>query len=520
MSDPSFAHSARSWGLRRIRSRIDSRLFFTPPKSTLPPNQNHLVMMEQSIGRQTSALHQSSSLPSPSSDNRHSCYLQHQSEPPSRSTTVSASEVLVANIVAPHDGLALDLHSGTMSQPNNNNIMSIPGRSPGRRHFGSQNQSSVHPNFHQTSASPSTAGCAGPPVLEQLPRRKKQHMGELDTIVVRGKRGTNGFNSIGTAQTSPQSLTDGRRDMRGTATRQGNGGPGMVSSNNEDSQSIILQTRSKMKSAPTDFTNDHPMVNCTNTGDGSNQIQPGLRIEQFSRSTVPGASTSGMMDYDMTTSNYAMNVIPNDPQEGVMKVKAEGGFAPQWNETKTKAGKERKRLPLACTACRRKKIRCSGEKPTCKHCIRSRVPCVYKQSARKAAPRTDYMAMLDRRLKKMEERLLKCIPKDEASAAVAVTGRSVVKPTASVYSKKRTVDMAFAAKELDEWSKRSAKAYRGNGAEKQTVTQGIQADNIDDGSGALPAPDVQIHLADVYFEYLYGQAYFLLHKPSFMKRLR
>lgn len=51
------------------------------------------------------------------------------------------------------------------------------------------------------------------------------------------------------------------------------------------------------------------------------------------------------------------------------------GVIPPWSELKTKAGKERKRLPLACIACRRKKIRCSGEKPACKHCLRSRIPC-------------------------------------------------------------------------------------------------------------------------------------------------
>src|SRR6185295_19313495 len=86
---------------------------------------------------------------------------------------------------------------------------------------------------------------------------------------------------------------------------------------------------------------------------------------------------------------------------------------PPWSEMKTKAGKERKRLPLACIACRRKKIRCSGEKPACKHCLRSRIPCVYKVTTRKAAPRTDYMAMLDKRLKRMEDRVIKLIPKDE-----------------------------------------------------------------------------------------------------------
>ncbi|KAL8671359.1 MAG: hypothetical protein Q9168_004141 [Polycauliona sp. 1 TL-2023] len=52
-----------------------------------------------------------------------------------------------------------------------------------------------------------------------------------------------------------------------------------------------------------------------------------------------------------------------------------------------RSGKDRKRLPLACIACRRKKIRCSGDKPACKHCLRSRIPCVYKNTMRKAAPK-------------------------------------------------------------------------------------------------------------------------------------
>ena len=121
---------------------------------------------------------------------------------------------------------------------------------------------------------------------------------------------------------------------------------------------------------------------------------------------------------------------------------------PPWSELKTKAGKERKRLPLACIACRRKKIRCSGEKPACKHCLRSRIPCVYKVTTRKAAPRTDYMAMLDKRLKRMEERIIKIVPKEEQDNTVSVT-RAVVKPAIpgtipvrSSTSKKRAADEA------------------------------------------------------------------------------
>lgn len=198
-----------------------------------------------------------------------------------------------------------------------------------------------------------------------------------------------------------------------------------------------------------------------------------------------------------------------------------GGERPAWSELKTKAGKERKRLPLACIACRRKKIRCSGEKPACKHCSRSRIPCVYKVTTRKAAPRTDYMAMLDKRLKRMEDRVIKTIPKDETRDMAAI-GRSVVRPgapaQASRAQKKRTADEAFTS-EMEQWS-------HGNHGLQDTfpVSRESRAAEgpslLTEGAEFLPSLEIQEHLAEVFFDCVYGQSYLLLHKPSFMRRLR
>ncbi|EGC41024.1 zinc finger transcription factor [Histoplasma capsulatum var. duboisii H88] len=192
-----------------------------------------------------------------------------------------------------------------------------------------------------------------------------------------------------------------------------------------------------------------------------------------------------------------------------------------WSELKTKAGKERKRLPLACIACRRKKIRCSGEKPACRHCYRSRTPCVYKVTTRKAAPRTDYMAMLDRRLKKMEERVIKIIPKN-GTRDMAAIGRSVVKPPAPGQisrgsrpaHRKRPADEAFRA-ELNEWRQPN----KGNPTSWQPR---IEDDNklLNEGAEFLPSTELQEHLAEVFFDCVYGQSYLLLHKPSFMRKLK
>ena len=200
---------------------------------------------------------------------------------------------------------------------------------------------------------------------------------------------------------------------------------------------------------------------------------------------------------------------------------AGNGDKPAWSELKTKAGKERKRLPLACIACRRKKIRCSGEKPACKHCSRSRIPCVYKVTTRKAAPRTDYMAMLDKRLKRMEDRVIKTIPKDETRDMASI-GRSNVRPAPPGQppkpQRKRTADEAFAS-EMNQWEK------EGRGGLLDTFPMSRESKSegtslLNEGSEFLPSLEIQEHLAEVFFDCVYGQSYLLLHKPSFMRRLK
>lgn len=41
-----------------------------------------------------------------------------------------------------------------------------------------------------------------------------------------------------------------------------------------------------------------------------------------------------------------------------------------------------------------------------------------------------------------------------------------------------------------------------------------------EGMEYLPPVDIQEHLSKIFFTHLYGQPYFLLHKPSYMSKLR
>ncbi|KAF3000868.1 hypothetical protein E8E13_007531 [Curvularia kusanoi] len=256
---------------------------------------------------------------------------------------------------------------------------------------------------------------------------------------------------------------------------------------------------------------------------------PGMLTHEGHHTSPESAPAMGMlsMNDQHNSSAQGMKLESNDganfsSSTTTKRAKDADQDTPQWSEMKTKAGKERKRLPLACIACRRKKIRCSGEKPACKHCVRSRIPCVYKVTTRKAAPRTDYMAMLDKRLKRMEDRVIKLIPK-ESLPSVANVGRSIVKPAIpgappkNAATKKRQAEEAF-GNELDEWAKAKG------GDVDATGMAGRSKDSDEnrlstEGAESLPSKEIQEHLAEVYFDYVYGQSYPLLHKPSFMRRL-
>ncbi|KAK5111015.1 hypothetical protein LTR62_005390 [Meristemomyces frigidus] len=268
-------------------------------------------------------------------------------------------------------------------------------------------------------------------------------------------------------------------------------------------------------------------------GSNGQYAELGQNSELGSDSTSPGAHGRNSFGDSRSVNANNDTITTRAPAvEDLTGGRPDDASAPSWSELKTKAGKERKRLPLACIACRRKKIRCSGEKPACKHCLRSRIPCVYKVTTRKAAPRTDYMAMLDKRLKRMEDRVIKIIPKDEQQGMVASTGRSIVKPALpppappKATSKKRGAEVAF-NDELNDWAAEKqnnkapvkADAQPGADAEAQAPHEAEERNLLLEGADKLPSKGIQEHLTEVYFDYVYGQSYHLLHKPSFIRKL-
>ncbi|TQS38977.1 hypothetical protein Golomagni_00506 [Golovinomyces magnicellulatus] len=254
------------------------------------------------------------------------------------------------------------------------------------------------------------------------------------------------------------------------------------------------------------------------------------RVRTSLEETRPGGIRTACAGADFQSEKYntsKRSVTKKNDQTVVQTEEHKSNQTPPWSELKTKAGKERKRLPLACVACRRKKIRCSGEKPACKHCLRSKIPCIYKVTARKANPRTDYMAVLYKRIKRMEERILKIISSESRDNSGKFKLRAPTKsknskiPSRSITGKKRLIEEAFG--DLESWSRCSSNSRPDEKAKKIKVsTKEIveTAGLLSEGTEFLPSKEVQQHLTELYFENIEGQGYNLLHKPSFMSKLR
>lgn len=136
------------------------------------------------------------------------------------------------------------------------------------------------------------------------------------------------------------------------------------------------------------------------------------------------------------------------------------------------------------------------------------------------------MAMLDKRLKRMEERIIKIVPKEEHDPTAVI--RAQVKPALpgttpakAPASKKRPAEDAFGP-ELDMWANTSSKDHVLGSSKPTSLMLQEQEDNrlLTEGSETLPSQEIQEHLAEIFFENLYGQTYHLLHKPSFMRKLK
>ena len=93
-----------------------------------------------------------------------------------------------------------------------------------------------------------------------------------------------------------------------------------------------------------------------------------------------------------------------------------------------------------------------------------------------------------------------------------------MQPPKATGVKKRAADEAF-GNELEEWAHTTANRPTGH-SRPSTAVDKSESRLLVEGSESLPSKEIQEHLSEVFFDCLYGQSYHILHKPSFMRRLR
>ncbi|KAK9494693.1 fungal-specific transcription factor domain-containing protein [Lipomyces doorenjongii] len=226
-------------------------------------------------------------------------------------------------------------------------------------------------------------------------------------------------------------------------------------------------------------------------------------------------------------------------------------------------GGDKRKLVIACVACRKKKVKCSGDRPACGNCLRLNVPCQYP-AVKNRGSRFGYHEMLNKRLEMMERHIkppaggntsshyasnkLSTLPllSGPPSDSFALAGEmSVTTSSGNVHAQgisnngasskprfKRTADGAFRSlgygvdpgttgDDVDSVLIHSLGDTAGVG-DADSPTSSRERVQVNSSVVNVNMPDFEIieHLTELYFRYLNNQSYSFLHKPTFIPRLR
>ncbi|KAI0388807.1 fungal-specific transcription factor [Xylariaceae sp. FL0594] len=173
---------------------------------------------------------------------------------------------------------------------------------------------------------------------------------------------------------------------------------------------------------------------------------------------------------------------------------------------------------LACTICRKKKLRCDGLKPSCSTCTRLGHSCAYDEVRKKSGPKRGYVKALEERLKQVEELLKTQEPASNASPENAKTpnapfgqSRSQKAAGPASFNLNNTPIALAGDRDLDRW-RLGGDSPQGNGLDDFNFTSNmsLHMSNMDPsftwemiGLGLeepLPPQDTIDELHQVFFE--------------------
>ncbi|KAG0087337.1 hypothetical protein BGZ92_007411 [Podila epicladia] len=202
---------------------------------------------------------------------------------------------------------------------------------------------------------------------------------------------------------------------------------------------------------------------------------------------------------------------------------------------------KRKRLTQACDPCRKKKIKCDGNKPSCANCAKLDVNCTYLPSMKKRGPRQGYIELLEKRLDKMEQ-LLQHGP--SAVAPEFLESRNLL---GSRYRRGNRSTSPTADEDKDQHRHKAGPDTRYFGTTSGYSSQHTEYDRQNDPSknqvgpkyssqatlpgkdrprnplygikDEIPRKDVLDHLIELYFDSLYFQMP-IIHPGTFMRQYK
>ncbi|ODQ68157.1 hypothetical protein NADFUDRAFT_44790 [Nadsonia fulvescens var. elongata DSM 6958] len=228
--------------------------------------------------------------------------------------------------------------------------------------------------------------------------------------------------------------------------------------------------------------------------------------------------------------------------------------APNTNPSACPGPDKNNKLTVACVACRKKKVKCSNDRPACSHCLRHDIPCVYPLIKNRGS-RFGYNEMLNRRLASLQ-RFTSAIHhhhhklQEDINSASDDFERKTKNPPDTIIAVKD--DIAYvdpsplvkivprATVSNSSPSAPSHSSYSGMIAninslplayrcpsintppEELNITSHARSYNCSSSnrSDVDISPELVEHLAELYFKYVHNHTYSFLHKPSFMNQLR
>lgn len=221
------------------------------------------------------------------------------------------------------------------------------------------------------------------------------------------------------------------------------------------------------------------------------------------------------------------------------------------SSNRSAAATPKKKLVVACIGCRKKKIKCSSDRPACTNCLRLNIPCEYPV-IRNRGSRFGYMEMLNRRMQHLEK-YINCSTNPNYKPQFVAIHQKPERPAQLLYtscgSTRGTVNSGYTniksnanlltdlmkptSTETDSLitqlgptiHKELTPPPSANFLDSDFNSSGVASGATASASqfartGQLPPLEIIIHLAELYFRSIHGQTYNFLHKPTFIPRIK